>query len=230
MRTALDTGVLQSVYDRVAGRYDLQHAILTGGSDQRGRRLVVDATVKPGDAVLDCGSGTGSTALLAARAAGPGGRITLIDLSAGMLDQAKTRARRVEGGAPMELCTGDMLELPFVDDSFDCALSTYSICPVYDPAKGVLELYRVVKPGGRIGIAHSAKPGRAGVKWLADRVEDLIWRCPALSLGCRSVWVLPALQRAGCRVLLQKYIGVPLWPFFVLVVEKPAVLGSAGKQ
>ncbi len=222
MRKALDAGLLKSVYDRVAGRYDLQHALLTSGSDQRGRRLVVEASVRAGDRVLDCGAGTGSTALLAARAAAPGGRVTLFDFSRGMLARAATRAHRAAGLAAFEFCLGDMSDLPFADHSFDCALSTYSMCPLGDPARGALELYRVVRPGGRVGIAHSAEPRSRAVKWLADKVEDLVWRCPGLSLGCRSVSVLPVLQRAGCRVLLEKPIGVPLWPFLVLVVEKPA--------
>ncbi|MGD8385251.1 MAG: class I SAM-dependent methyltransferase [Lysobacterales bacterium] len=223
MRKALDARLLKSVYDRVAGRYDLQHGLLTGGSDQRGRRLVVEATVRAGDKVLDCGAGTGSTALLAARAAAPDGRVTLLDFSRGMLARAAARAHRVVGPAAFEFCLGDMSDLPFADQSFDCALSTYSMCPLGDPARGALELYRVVRPGGRVGIAHSAEPRGNAVKWLADKVEDLAWRCPGLSLGCRSVSVLPVLQRAGCRVLLKKPIGVPLWPFLVLVVEKPAV-------
>jgi hypothetical protein len=78
----------------------------------------------------------------------------------------------------------------------------------------------VSKPGGRIGIAHSTEPKNAIVKYFADRVEDVAWRFPSLSMGCRSIDVLPALESAGGKVLLSKHIGVPLWPFLVFVVEK----------
>jgi SAM-dependent methyltransferase len=112
--------------------------------------------------------------------------------------------------------------LPFADNSFDVVLSTYSLCPLYDPEKGALELYRVTKPGGKVGAAHSSEPHNPILKFFADRVEDIAWRLPWLSMGCRSVMVLPALEKAGGRVIFSKQIGVPLWPFRVFVVEKPA--------
>jgi len=61
------------------------------------------------------------------------------------------------------------------------------------------------------------------VKWLADRIEDVAWRLPWLSMGCRAVHVIDALERAGGRVAMHRMIGVPLWPFEIIVVEKPPV-------
>ena len=71
MREALNMQKLRGVYNHVAKRYDFQHSFFTAGSDQRGRKIVVEKSVKPGDRVLDCGSGTGSTALLAAQRSHP---------------------------------------------------------------------------------------------------------------------------------------------------------------
>jgi len=79
----------------------------------------------------------------------------------------------------------------------------------------------VVKPGGRVGVAVSNEPDATWAKWLADGVEAVVWKIPALSLGCRSVHVLPALTAAGATVIFQKKIGIPLWPFLVFVVKKP---------
>lgn len=222
MREALDKDILQTVYDRTARRYDLQHAIFTARSDERGRRMVVDEAVHQGDRVLDAGAGTGSTALLAAEKVGPSGKVVLLDLSEGMLSRARQKAEDRGLLDRLEFHTGDMLQLPFDEGSFDAVLSTYSACPLYDPVKGVLGLYRLVKPGGRLGLAHSAEPRQPFVRWLADRVEKVVWRFPMLSLGCRAVSVLPALRQAGARVVFDKLIGMPLWPFAVFVVERPA--------
>jgi len=220
MRQALGQEKLRAVYDRVARRYDFQHSFLTARSDQRGRELLVDNAVTAGNEVLDCGAGTGSTGLLAARKVGASGKVMLFDLSEGMLAVAKDRARRARLLDRLEFQAGDMLGLPFADNSFDVVLSTYSLCPVYNPATGARELFRVTRPGGRIGIAHSAEPTGPWIKWLADRVENVVWRIPSLSLGCRSVEVLPTLEQLGCRTLFKQHIGVPLWPFLVFVVEK----------
>jgi demethylmenaquinone methyltransferase/2-methoxy-6-polyprenyl-1,4-benzoquinol methylase len=187
MREALSIQKLKGVYDRAAKRYDFQHSIFTAGADQRGRKILVEKSVKPGDRVLDCGSGTGSTALMAAQKAGATGKVQLFDLSDGMLAVAEERAVKAGLQERVEFQTGDMLNLPFKDNNFDAVLSTYSICPLHDPAKGALELYRVLKPGGLIGIAHSSEPERSLVKWLADKVELLVWHIPSISLGCRPV-------------------------------------------
>jgi demethylmenaquinone methyltransferase/2-methoxy-6-polyprenyl-1,4-benzoquinol methylase len=222
MREALSMDRLKTIYDGIARRYDTRHSLLTARTDQQGRRILIENSVEDGDKVLDCGSGTGTTGIMAARRVGPGGRVTMFDLSEAMLAVAREKAVQegVEGRVSFQ--TGDMAHLPFDDDIFDVVLSTYSLCPMYDPAKGALELYRVIKPGGRVGVAHSTEPVNPVVKWLSDRVEGIAWRFPRLSMGCRSVSVLPTLRSAGGRLILSRRIGVPLWPFFVFIIEKPA--------
>ena len=222
MRDALDKVKLNSIYDRVAKRYDFQHSFFTAKSDQRGREHLVNMAVATGDRVLDCGAGTGSTGLLAAQRIGESGKIVLFDMSDGMLTIAKEKAAKDKMQDRVEFKAGNMLNLPFEDNSFDVVLSTYSMCPVYDPAKAAMELYRVTRPGGRIGVAHSTDPETPLVKWLADQVESIVWHIPSISLGCRSVAVLPTLEQLGCKTLFKKHIGVPLWPFLIFVVEKPA--------
>jgi ubiquinone/menaquinone biosynthesis C-methylase UbiE len=223
MREALSLEKLRSVYGRIAGIYDLEHGVITAGADQRGRRLVVERTVAAGDRVLDCGAGTGSTALLSARRTGPGGRVTLFDLSPAMLRVAKRRGSEAGlADGRMDFETGDMACLPFADGSFDAAVSTYSLCPVYDPARAAREIYRVVRPGAKVGVAHSVDPCNPLLARLARWVEGVAWRIPWLSMGCRSVEVRPALEQAGGAVFFERRIGVPLWPFLVFVVEKLA--------
>jgi len=222
VRQALGLDSLTAIYARLAGRYDWQHRLITAAADQRGREMLVEAAVREGDRVLDCGAGTGSTGLMAARKVGEHGKVTLFDLSDDMLDVARAKAALEGLGARLEFGTGDMCRLPFPDASFDVVLSTYSLCPLYDPDKGALELYRVLRPGGKLGCAHSAEPEGRFARWLADKVENVAWRFPWLSMGCRAVDVLSTLERTGGRIMFVKHIGVPLWPFVVFVIDKPA--------
>lgn len=223
MRKALGIGELKSIYGRIAKRYDFQHSLITFNTDQKGRIFLVENSVNEGDDVLDCGCGTGTTGIMAAKKVGRGGRVTLFDLSEDMLSVATGKFERENLLERVAFQNGDMVHLPFADNSFDVVLSTYSLCPLYDPVKGVLELYRVTKPGGKLGVGHSTEPKNAIVKYFADRIEDIAWHLPWLSMGCRSVSILPALKNAGGKVLMSKRIGMPLWPFQVFVVEKPAI-------
>ncbi len=145
--------------------------------------------------------------------------MVLYDMSEEMLTVARPKMNAAPCDVSFEV--GDMCALPFAENSFDVALSTYSLCPLYDPREGALELYRVVKPGGKIGIAHSAEPDNPLVRGMAAAVESIVWRLPSVSLGCRAISVLPTLEEAGGRVTFRTRIGVPLWPFAVIVVQKP---------
>lgn len=223
MREALSTEKLKSIYDRIARHYDFQHTLLTARADQRGRRILVEAAVNLDNNVLDCGAGTGTTGLQAAQRVGERGHVTLFDLSEEMLGVARQKADKAGLGDRLSYQSGDMLHLPFASDSFDAVLSTYSLCPLYDPEQGAMELYRVTKPGGKIAIAHSTEPRNPSLRWLAERVENLAWRFPGLSMGCRAVNVLPMLAHAGGIVIFTQRIGVPLWPFQVFMVEKPII-------
>lgn len=221
MRQAIPPERLEAIYDSLAERYDLQHGLLTAWSDQRGRRVLAERTVREGDRVLDAGAGTGSTALLAARRVGPEGGVTLLDISEGMLAVAHRRARETGLEDRLAFRTGDMASLPFGDGSFDAVLSTYSLCPVQDPARCARELYRVTRRGGRLGIAHSAEPEGALLRRLARAVEAAVWHLQSVAMGCRAIEVRDTFRELGGRVLLDRLVGVPLWPFRVLVLEKP---------
>jgi demethylmenaquinone methyltransferase/2-methoxy-6-polyprenyl-1,4-benzoquinol methylase len=220
VRNALSIEELKHTYGYLAGRYDIQHALITAGADQRGRKLLIEKAVNRGDQILDCGSGTGRSGILAAKKTGPNGKVTLFDLSEDMLSVARKKVLEEKIQNIITFKTGDIVHLPFESNTFDVVISTYSLCPVYDPEKGALELFRVTKPGGRIAVAHSTVPRNPLLKWLADRVEDLAWHFPWLSMGCRSVHVLPVLEAAGGKIIFSKNIGIPLWPFFVFILEK----------
>lgn len=219
-RRGLDPHVLRRLYDRLAGRYDLQHAVITAGADGRGRRALVKAAVRDGDRVLDAGGGTGSSGLLAAERAGAAGSVVILDQSRGMLAAARRRAG-ARDEARIAYVVADIQAPPFLAETFDVVLSTYSMCPLIAPAEAAATLYHLIHPGGRLGVVHSAEPRGRVMRWVAARVEAWAWRWPGLSMGCRAVSVLPRLQTLGAIVEIDRSLGVPLWPFHVFVVRRP---------
>ena len=131
VRKALNIEELKRIYGHRAKRYDFQHAFITAKADQMGRKLLVKKSVAEGNEVLDCGSGTGTTGIMAAQKIGRNGKITFFDLSDDMLAVAKKKVTREGLQDRVTFQVGDMVHLPFDDNKFDVVLSTYSLCPLY---------------------------------------------------------------------------------------------------
>jgi demethylmenaquinone methyltransferase / 2-methoxy-6-polyprenyl-1,4-benzoquinol methylase len=158
------------MFDRIAPVYDAMNRLMTAGLDRRWRRETARAVVRPGDAVLDACCGTGDLALAAAR---EGGRVTGLDFSERMLE----RARRKAPG--LEWVEGDMLALPFSDGAFDAATVGFGVRNVDDLDRGVAELRRVLRPGGRLAILEITQPKgalRPFYRLWFDRIVPLLGR------------------------------------------------------
>jgi demethylmenaquinone methyltransferase / 2-methoxy-6-polyprenyl-1,4-benzoquinol methylase len=140
---------VRAMFDRIAPVYDAMNRTMTAGLDRRWRRITAQSVVRQGDVVLDACCGTGD---LAIADAGAGGRVTGLDFSERMLE----RARRKAPG--LEWVNGDMLALPFADASFDAATVGFGVRNVDDLARGLAELRRVLRVGGRLGILEITRP------------------------------------------------------------------------
>jgi demethylmenaquinone methyltransferase/2-methoxy-6-polyprenyl-1,4-benzoquinol methylase len=140
---------VRTMFDRIAPVYDAMNRTMTVGLDQRWRRRTAAAVVRPGDAVLDACCGTGDLAIACARG---GGRVTGLDFSEPMLE----RARRKDPG--IEWMHGDVLALPFAEESFDAATVGFGVRNVEDLDRALGELRRVLKTGGRIAILEITRP------------------------------------------------------------------------
>jgi SAM-dependent methyltransferase len=136
-----------------AGDYD---AIATGIWSV-GASLVGAIGVHPGDEVLDVACGTGNAAVPAAAA---GGSVTGLDLTPELFPAARRRA--AEASVDLELVEGDMEEMPFADGAFDVVLSTFGVMFAPRPEVAARELVRVLRPGGRIGLASWTPEGTVG--------------------------------------------------------------------
>lgn len=144
-----------------AALYDTLAWLLTYGRERAFReRMLSFAQLKPGEAVLDVGCGTGTVALLAKKKVGPEGRVDGVDASPEMVARATAKTRRARLQVGFSIATAQ--QLPFKDAEFDVILSTLMFHHL--PKKGREEFgreaLRVLKPGGRVLIVDFAKPPR----------------------------------------------------------------------
>ena len=145
----LSAAGVQEMFDRIAPVYDAMNRAMTVGLDRHWRTETARAVVSPGDRVLDVCCGTGDLALAAQRA---GGRVTGLDFSERMLARAREKSTEVEW------VRGDALALPFADGSFDAVTVGFGVRNLEDLERGVRELRRVLRPGGRAGILEITRP------------------------------------------------------------------------
>jgi len=145
-------------WDRAAGDYE---ALWQAQLEPAHAALLAGAALAPGAAVLDVACGTGLVTLAAARAVGAAGRVLGTDLSGEMVRAARARAAHL-GLAQARFERMDAQHLTLADGQFDVALCALGLMYVSEP-EGVLgELRRVLRPGGRLGLAVWGERGRCG--------------------------------------------------------------------
>jgi ubiquinone/menaquinone biosynthesis C-methylase UbiE len=145
---------------RWAPFYDGLVNILTLGQARRLRNLTVDqALLRPGESVLDVGCGTGSVTLPAKQRVGKNGSAAGIDPAPEMIAVAHQKANHA--GLDIDFRVGVIESLPYPDGSFDAVTSSLMMHHLPHPlqVKGLAEIYRVLKPGGRLLIVDMLKPG-----------------------------------------------------------------------
>jgi demethylmenaquinone methyltransferase / 2-methoxy-6-polyprenyl-1,4-benzoquinol methylase len=183
----LEAVQVQAMFDRIAGLYDVLNGVMTAGLHHRWRARAADlARVDPGSRVLDVATGTGDLALELARRVAPGGEVVGSDFSEEMLARARAkweRARHTSLGsveASLRFEWGDALDLPYESDSFDAATVGFGARNFADLARGLREMARVVRPGGRVVVLEITSPVRPPLStffalWF-DRVVPLLGR------------------------------------------------------
>jgi demethylmenaquinone methyltransferase/2-methoxy-6-polyprenyl-1,4-benzoquinol methylase len=143
------------MFDRIAGRYDVMNTVMTAGMHHRWRARAVDlAAVGPGSRVLDVATGTGDLAIALLGAVAPGGEVVACDFSDEMLARGRAKAPAVR------FEWADALDLPYAADEFDAATVGFGARNFGDLERGVAEMVRVVRPGGRIVILEITQPVR----------------------------------------------------------------------
>lgn len=151
---------VQAMFASIARRYDKGNQVLSLGLHHGWRRATVKASgAEPGARVLDCATGTGDLAFAFQRAVGRPGSVLGTDFCAEMLEIARAKAE--EEGLPTRFEEADTLRLPYADGAFDVASIAFGIRNVDDPARGIAEMARVVRPGGTVAVLEFGQPGGA---------------------------------------------------------------------
>ena len=154
---------VREMFERIAGVYDLMNTAMTAGLHHRWRaRAAGLAWVGPGDRVLDVASGTGDLAFELARRVSPGGEVLGCDFAEAMLARARAKADRRAGDAAVvpRFERADALALPYEDQQFDAATVGFGARNFSDLERGLREMARVVRAGGRVVVLEITTPTR----------------------------------------------------------------------
>ncbi|HVD85880.1 MAG TPA: bifunctional demethylmenaquinone methyltransferase/2-methoxy-6-polyprenyl-1,4-benzoquinol methylase UbiE [Solirubrobacterales bacterium] len=171
-------GQVNRMFDRVAAQYDLLNSVMTAGLHHRWRERAAErAGLGPGDSALDICCGTGDLALELAGRVSPGGHVVGCDFSEPMLDLAREKAaERAAAGLRFEWA--DALELPYDGERFDAVTVGFGVRNLADVDRGLREMVRVLRPGGRAVILEITQPTRLPLStfyslWF-DRIVPLL--------------------------------------------------------
>jgi demethylmenaquinone methyltransferase / 2-methoxy-6-polyprenyl-1,4-benzoquinol methylase len=185
------------MFDRIAGVYDVMNSVMTAGLHHRWRERAADlARVGPGTRALDVATGTGDLAIALARR---GGEVVGSDFSEGMLERARAKSPQVRWDQ------ANALALPYDADGFDAATVGFGARNFSDLERGIAEMARVVRPGGRVVVLEITTPTKPPLStffslWF-DRIVPLLGRVTgenqAYSYLPSSVKRFPAPRELG---------------------------------
>lgn len=169
---------VRSMFDRISGAYDRVNDVMTAGRHRAWKRTVIRlAVVRPGGSYLDLCTGTGDIAFLMANEAGDPEAVTALDFSPGMLERAKARPW---SGPRINWMQGDAETLPFADAAFDAVTVGFGLRNVRRLDRAIVEVLRVLKPGGRFVSLDLGKPKSRVLRWGSEvyeyRVVPLVGR------------------------------------------------------
>ena len=212
---------VRGMFAEIAPRYDLANRLLSGGIDILWRRTTVRrAPPPPSGAILDVCCGTGDLALTYAATSPAGVRIVASDFCRPMLDRGEEKATRA--GHAIEWVEADAMALPFDDAEFDLVTVAFGLRNIADTARGLAEMARVTKPGGRLAILEFSLPRsaviRQGYLWyfrnVLPRLGNAVARngSDAYTYLNKSVEEFPSGERLAALVCAAGYESVEMVP------------------
>lgn len=138
------------MFDDVAKHYDRTNTVLSAGNAVLWRAAMVRAVApEAGERILDVAAGTGTSSAALARS---GATVVALDFSPGMVAEGRRKHKKIE------FIEGDAQRLPFPDNQFDAVAISFGLRNVADPKAALAEMFRVLKPGGRLVVCEFSKP------------------------------------------------------------------------
>ena len=155
-------GIL-ALFDSIAKGYDRFNHLSSLNADKGWRRKAVRVIVNTHEPlmVLDVATGTADLAIAVAKKAAKGSRVIGVDLSEGMLEVGRKKAE----GFPVTLLQGDAEALTFADGTFDCVSVAFGVRNFENLSLGIKEMFRVLKPGGRLVVLELSYPDNRFLLW-----------------------------------------------------------------
>ena len=151
------------MFDNIAGRYDFLNRFLSAGIDIRWRKKAIkQLEEKHPQMILDVATGTADLAIMASGILKPA-KIVGIDISNGMLNIGREKIAALNLQSTIELLNGDSEAISFPDNSFDAVMVAFGVRNFENLEKGLSEIRRVLKPGGKLMVLEFSKPKIIGV-------------------------------------------------------------------
>jgi len=208
---------IRKSYGVVSRFYAVAEGIFEKGLRQKGLQLL---SVTLGEVVLEIGFGTGYSLKEIANSVGENGRAYGIDITPQMLEVTRKRLQKAGLMDRVELYEGDAKSMPYQDNKFDAVYmaSTLELFDTPDIPRVLKEIKRVLKPGGRLGIASLTKEGREGslflrfYEWLHQKIPKYV--------NCRPIYVEKSVEDVGYEITkTDEFVILKLVPWKLLVAR-----------
>ena len=183
------TEQVRQMFDAIAPAYDFMNRAMTLGIDIWWRKLAVKRLkrIRPA-AILDVATGTGDFAIQLNKSLHPQ-HITGIDLSQGMLDEARRKVKDKGLEEKITFVKGDCMALPMADGTFDAVTVAFGVRNFEHLQQGYKEMARVLKPGGMLCVLELSTPGNRLIRWFYDLYAlHIIPAIGAMKSGDKTVY------------------------------------------
>ena len=149
---------VEKMFDNIAGKYDFLNHLLSMGIDKIWRKNLIRMMSEDNpEKILDVATGTGDLAIQASKSI-KNIMITGLDISQGMLDVGIEKIKKGNLDSRIEMIHGDSENMPFENDSFDAIMVAFGVRNFENLLKGLNEMNRVLKPGGKLFVLEFSKP------------------------------------------------------------------------